>query len=169
MPYLFFAQEAQRISAHKIALLERVALPENSHALSTIQKLDELMVLQGRRLVAEFHHADRSHSGGVSGKLQRSVERGERSAVVAPRAIRSVLINCILQTLLRVTVRLQWRVRRIDIAVHLDFFSANELAEKVKRTTELSLMVAIGKAIKTVDLYPWRFPSKRTSTRTCSL
>lgn len=74
------AQEVQRISSHKSALLEKVALPENAGALSTIQKLNELMVLQGRRLVAEFHHADTSHSGGVSGKLHRSIHE-ERSRV----------------------------------------------------------------------------------------
>ncbi|CAM9135180.1 unnamed protein product, partial [Hapterophycus canaliculatus] len=67
--------EARRMRAHKRALLDRVALPENAGALTTIQKLDELMVLQGRRLVAEFHHADASKSGGVSrAELKQALE-----------------------------------------------------------------------------------------------
>ncbi|CAM9456529.1 unnamed protein product [Ectocarpus sp. 6 AP-2014] len=57
--------EAQRISTHKSALCERVSRPENACALRTIQKLDELMSLQGRRLVVEFHQADTNRSGGV--------------------------------------------------------------------------------------------------------
>ncbi|CAM9683574.1 unnamed protein product [Ectocarpus fasciculatus] len=57
--------EAQRISTHKSALCERVSRPENACALKTIQKLDELMTLQGRRLVVEFHQADTNRSGGV--------------------------------------------------------------------------------------------------------
>lgn len=44
--------------------------PENAGALSTIEKIDELMAMQGRRPVVEFNRADINHSGGVSGKLQ---------------------------------------------------------------------------------------------------
>lgn len=55
--------------------------PENAGALSTIEKIDELMAMQGRRLVVEFNQADINHSGGVSGKLQgkpQAVGRMER-------------------------------------------------------------------------------------------
>lgn len=65
-------KEAHRTSEHKSALLARVAHPENAGALGTIQKIDELMAMQGRRLVMEFHRADINHSGGVSGKFLRS-------------------------------------------------------------------------------------------------
>lgn len=40
--------------------------PENAGALSTIEKIDELMAMQGRRLVVEFNQADVNYSGGVS-------------------------------------------------------------------------------------------------------
>ncbi|CBN75021.1 hypothetical protein Esi_0064_0075 [Ectocarpus siliculosus] len=38
---------------------------KNYKAQRTVQKLDELMSLQGRRLVVEFHQADTNRSGGV--------------------------------------------------------------------------------------------------------
>ncbi|CAM9393474.1 unnamed protein product [Ectocarpus sp. 13 AM-2016] len=68
-------QEAQRISTHKSALCERVSRPENACALRTIQKLDELMSLQGRRLVVELHQADTNRSGGVDPTELKKVMR----------------------------------------------------------------------------------------------
>lgn len=59
-------QEAIRSKERKSALLEKVMRPENAGALSTIEKIDELMAMQGRRLVVEFNQADINHSGGVS-------------------------------------------------------------------------------------------------------
>ncbi len=63
------AQAANRSSEHKSNLLERVARPENAEALATIRKIDELMTVQGRRIVEEFHRADTNRSGEVSGKM----------------------------------------------------------------------------------------------------
>lgn len=63
-------QELHRSNERKSALFHKVMRPENAEALSTIEKIDELMAMQGRRLVVEFNQADINHSGGVRGKLQ---------------------------------------------------------------------------------------------------
>lgn len=52
--------------------------PENAGALSTVEKIDELMAVQGRRLVVEFNQADVNHSGGVSWKVAAETTGGRQ-------------------------------------------------------------------------------------------
>ena len=54
--------------------------PENAGALSTVEKIDELMAMQGRRLVVEFNQADVNHSGRVSGKLKEKPKAARQNS-----------------------------------------------------------------------------------------
>ncbi|CAM9314672.1 unnamed protein product, partial [Laminaria digitata] len=82
-------KELHRTSEHASALQERLKHPENADALNTIERIDELMTKQGKRLAVEFNHqADANRSRGVNsaeleqvmGKLVRpcSLLRSER-------------------------------------------------------------------------------------------
>lgn len=71
-------QEAHQTTEHKSSLLERVGRPNNAGALSTIQKIHELLAVQGRRPDMEFHQADIDHSGVVSGKISQKQAGGGR-------------------------------------------------------------------------------------------
>lgn len=59
-------QELQRISKLTLSLRERLFRPENASVAEVIAKIDDLAAIRGKRLVVEFHQADKDGSGGVS-------------------------------------------------------------------------------------------------------
>ena len=69
-------QELHRTSEHASALQERLTRPENADALKTIERIDELLTRQGKRLAVEFNQADANRPGGVSERSKQAV-RGQ--------------------------------------------------------------------------------------------